>query len=334
MDDLLKTETLYSLSEGDDTTPPEMPQGTLADRSGDMRAIGVLVPEISPSAPTDGSPERETPFIIELRRADDIQGGHFRPEASLIVTPILRTSGLLMTLLAEDLSSLLYMLTFLTPNGDIVPTVVELAQAMDVPERAAVYRMEHLMRCRWEGKPLVLPLMRNSGLHAYMVSPSLITVRIAHPNATPNSAHGEHAASREAVIAHSRATYGKPRRYVEEMIAKLNNWDLPSASHDEHSSEAPLEEARSLHTRLMLAGLSRMQADLLIARYPSARIRDQLEWLPLRFAKSPDRFLIAAVEKDFAPPRGMSIPPERDGKSATDPLAVDSSDEANELAVP
>ena len=203
----------------------------------------------------------------------------------------------------------MYLLTFLTPSGDIVPTHVELVQAMGVPERSVRYRMERLMQCQWQGKPLVLTLIRNSGLDAFMVSPELITVRTAPASAPPEPYQGPRVASREAVIARSRATYAKPRREVEAMIARLNNWDLPVGNSNEQIGESPSDASRELQTRLMLVGVSKAQADLLLAHYPLPHIRDQLAWLPLRFANNPARFLVAAIEKNFAPPRGTPLPP-------------------------
>ena len=334
MDDLLTTQTLYSLSENEATSPgrlPDPPDNTPPDTSGGH----VWRTDRKLRGSADSADESQTPFIVELRRVDDAQSGHFRPEASLIVTSFLRTGGLLQALPAEDLSSLLYMLTFLTPNGDIIPTLVELAQAMDVSERAAVYRMERLMQFRWQGKPLVISLSRPSGLHAYAVSPSLITVRHALQPADAESSGGPRLAGREAVIAHSRATYGKPRRYVEEMIAKLNNWDLPGAVPERGFDDAVSDEVRTLQTRLMLAGVSRAQADMLIAQYPLAHIRDQLEWLPLRYAKSPARFLVAAIEKNFAPPRGISqLPPSERESGSASPPTPDAQSEASKPSKP
>jgi hypothetical protein len=297
MDDLLPTQTLYDATEEGGAAVPSAQGGPTS-----VRAPG----DSAGSAPAN----EKTPFVIELRRAD-VRDGHFRPEAVLIVTPILRTGGLLNALPTEDLASLLTLLTFLTPNGEILPTVPELAGAMGVAERAARYRIERMMRFSWHGKPLVFELRRDSGLHAYTVSPALVAVR-EDTSHRPDDGPVLRTGSREAVIAHSRAAYNKPRRDVEEMIARLNNWDVPGPSHDEMGNETPPDETRTLHTRLVLAGVARAQADMLVANYPLHRIRDQLDWLPLRYAKSPVRFLVAAIEKDFAPPRGLptTLPPD------------------------
>lgn len=298
MDDaMLPTQTLYTAPEGNGSEQPERPSGDGCERS--LHASG---------EPTADSPDKQAPFLIELRRVNDREGGHFRPEAILILTPFLRTSGLLRTLPAEDLASLLYMLTFLTPNGDILPTVPELALAMGIAAAAVRYRMERLMRGSWQGKPLVLLLKRDSGLHAYALSPALVAVRLAREG-SPASDPVIHVGSRAAVIAHSRAAHTKPRQYVEEMIARLNNWDRPGPTHDERGNPLPPDETRILHTRLTLAGVAQEQANMLLVHYPLDRIREQLDWLPLRYAKSPARFLVAAIEKNFSPPRGIDLPP-------------------------
>ena len=295
MDDLLTTRTIYTAQEDAGAVLPDPPRRPDND---------ILLHQ----APEPDAPQKRTPFIIELRRVDDVEGGHFRPEAVLIVTAFLRTSGLLKALAAEDLASLLTQLTFLTPNGDILPTTPELARALGIADRAVRYRMERLMGRLWQGKPLVLELKRASGLNAYTVSPELIAVRQETPRKHLDSHQVLPPSSREAVIARSRATYAKPRREVEAMIARLNNWDLPGPAREGPGDDTSLDETRTLQTRLMLAGVPREQADVLLARYPLARIRAQLDWLPLRGAKSPARFLVAAIEKDFDPPRGLSLP--------------------------
>ena len=51
-----------------------------------------------------------------------------------------------------------------------------------------------------------------------------------------------------------------------------------------------------------------MPADLiarLLADHDPAKVRRQLDWLPLRNAHDPARFLVAAIQKDYAPPASV-----------------------------
>ena len=43
----------------------------------------------------------------------------------------------------------------------------------------------------------------------------------------------------------------------------------------------------------------------LLADHDPAKIRRQLDWLPLRNANDPARFLVAAIQKDYAPPASV-----------------------------
>ena len=68
----------------------------------------------------------------------------FVPGAMVQITPALRASGLLLSLPAEELRSLLLILTFVHPNGHIQPTLLELAQALRLSQGATRTRMRRL----------------------------------------------------------------------------------------------------------------------------------------------------------------------------------------------
>ncbi|MBV9470265.1 MAG: hypothetical protein JOZ57_13595, partial [Abitibacteriaceae bacterium] len=128
----------------------------------------------SPHNPISSPSDHDYPVVIEIQQAEKTAQGLFRPQASLKVTAVLRTSGLLLALPGEEVKNLLFLLTFLTPNGDCLPTVQQLAQAMHVSAAKAQARMQRLMQFRWQGEPLVIWLRRESGLHAYTPNPRLI----------------------------------------------------------------------------------------------------------------------------------------------------------------
>jgi hypothetical protein len=76
------------------------------------------------------APVAEAPFVVQHRRQATAPSGDFVPEARLILTPALRTSGLWAQLPPEEFKDLLLILTFLTPNGWFRPTLPELADAI------------------------------------------------------------------------------------------------------------------------------------------------------------------------------------------------------------
>src|SRR5688500_17210334 len=112
--------------------------------------------------PVEEEPERKR-FVSELLRLAVTPDGSFRPGSAVQITTSLRTSGLLRTLPPEEVKTLLAMLTFTTPNGDCLPTLPELAQAMAVSEGQARQRLERLMQFPWQGQPLAFLVPAESG---------------------------------------------------------------------------------------------------------------------------------------------------------------------------
>ena len=245
----------------------------------------------TPNAPEHPEGTEETPFLIELHRREQTPGGYFRPAASLTITPALRTCGLLQALPAEEVKSLLFLFTFLSPNGWCRPSVPELAEAMRLSEAKVRARMARLAAFSWLGRPLVTEVRRESGLDAFVPAPTIVAVREAPQQPVAPEVPLYRAAGREAVIAHSRAHYARPRAQVEQEIAEMMGW----------KEEGDSPEA-TLRRRLLSVGLLREQVDLLLAQFPQERIARQLEWLPYRNAKNPAALLVAAIEGDYEAP--------------------------------
>ena len=142
------------------------------------------------------------------------------------------------------------------------------------------------------------------------------------------------------MIAHSRATYARPREEVEREIALANGWEWPPRTMGERKEELrqkaqeadiplPQEHANaplfhpdnSSHMNAPSSSPSEPHADLrrdlaawsvpadliarLLADHDPAKIRNQLDWLPMRNANDPARFLVAAIRKDYAPPASV-----------------------------
>lgn len=268
-------------------------------------------PEYSPDlhAPESHLPEAavEKPFAIVLHRKDLVASGYFRPDATVTLSRALRTSGLLLAVPPEEVKSLVLMLTFVTPNGWCQPTVPQLADAMHVSEAKARAWMQRLLDFRWQGRPLVTEIKRGSGMDGFTLSPAVVSLQAA-PEPLQEAIPSLPPSNRDTIIARSRALYARPRAEVERMIAEQMGW--------KEQGDGP--EAQIRRKLLAVAGLMREQVDLLLERYPHERIERQLEWLPHRNAKSPARFLMAAVENDYDPPPVVRL--QRDAARTTGDL--------------
>ena len=253
---------------------------------------------VPPAEVESETQSNERPFVIEHIRQAVQQGGHFQPGARVILAPALRTSGLLFQLASEDVRSLILMLTFLTANGNVCPGVHELAGAMQVSEGQARLRMERLTKTRFQGQPLAFLIARESGIDAYGLSPHLfkdIHQKIIEPVSAPLRVAG-----RDAIIAHTRKNYAKPRAEVEAMIAKQMGWE-PTEPPGDPEERVVWEIRQSLRSM----GASKDQIERLLGSHPIEQIQDQVEWLPYRNANNPLRYLIAAIEGHYDMPLSL-----------------------------
>ncbi len=240
----------------------------------------------------------DTPFVVVNERKHLVSASAaFHPSAHLVITPTLRTSGLLSVLPSEDLKNLLTVLTFVTPNGNCSPTIAELAQAMGVSAVKVRLRLNRLIAFQWRNEPLIYYLERESGMNGFTPSHSLVGIvsEVPKPPEEPPPIQSH----RDEIIALSREKYARPREEVEREIAELNGWEVPEQFATEEE-----KERNELLRRLCAVGLERGQANEILEQYPAERIRRQLDWLPIRGARLPDRYLVAAIEGDYeAPPR-------------------------------
>jgi hypothetical protein len=196
------------------------------------------------------------PFIIELQQTDTRRNGSFTPAATLKLTDCFRTSGLLASLPPEELKSLLFVLSFVSPNGTCQPMVHQLASAMHVSVPKARSRMVRLSRFMWQGEPLVLEIGCESGLTAYAPHPHLVTYEHRQePVQNVSESPSYKAAARQDVIAHSRQQYARPRAQVERDMALQNGWDLPEELESPQELEVPQiqEEPQELDVPLEIS---------------------------------------------------------------------------------
>lgn len=252
--------------------------------------------------PVDSPGISDRPFVIELERVRE-KGNHFRPLASIRLTNALRASGLLLSLPAEEVKSLLFVLTFLSPNGYCAPSVLELASAMRVSQMKVRSRMRRLVEFRWQGKPLLMEIRRESGLDAFVPGPQLVEVRERQPGpedigsyAVPDQDTAPYGPTRrEEVIAFSREHYARPRAEVEQAMARRMGWDEDGTP------------AGRIRRKLTDLGVTRDQAERLISQFLLPEIERQLEWLPYRRAKNPAAFLVAAIEGGYDEPPALKV---------------------------
>lgn len=287
---------------------------------GPAQPLPLVMPGAEPAQASERRPA-QTPFVAEMRRSVSRSGSseeryfeerYFVPSAALVLTPALRAGGLWHALPGEEIKTLLLVLTFLTPDGACRPALAELAPAMRLPEGKARARLERLAACRWQGAPVIRELRRESGLHAFTPAPDVLCAVEAppRPQETPQELEGPRAAGREAVIAYSRARYARPRAEVEREMALRMGWEDADALRQEREREeaALTDGQRDLLGRLLGLGVERARALEMLAEHAPERIRRQVEWLPLRGAKNPARFLAAAIQGDYAAPAGQRTP--------------------------
>ena len=238
-------------------------------------------------------PADQAPFVIEHRQEDRGRGGTFRPSARLVLTDRVRTSGLWRTLTPEDAKTLVFLLTFITPNGWCRPTLPELAEAMGTSQAqgqgppgpagpGASGRGSRSPSC-WRGRTAWTPTCPDAA--------SWTTRRSRQPE--PPQAAPLRTPGREAVVAYSRARYAKTREEVERQIGEMMGWGPPAFAGDD---PAVAEVKRKAFKAMTDLGMPKEQALDLLTRFELGEIERQVAWLPSRNAKNPARFLAAAIE--------------------------------------
>ena len=266
-------------------------------------------------APSIDAAAEFKPFLVEHVREDEKSSGNFIPAARLIVLPALRTSGLLAFLPDAEARLLLLLLTFLSPNGHIQATVPELAAGLHITEGEMRRRLERLVTLNWQGEPLAYSHSTETKMERYSPSPGLFAVQVNPPSPPMSEPPLENRAGRDAVIAYSRAHYANSRKVVERMIATQYGHD-----------PAELGDSPEAVARRQLSGLGvpKETVNVLFEAHSLQEITDQLEWLPLRGAKSPARFVAAAISGRYAPPIGVkaSSQAEEAHKAVSEPKAM------------
>ena len=262
----------------------------------------------------------EPPLSILVMPRDVGREGAWRPDALVGVTKTLRTSGFVMALPPEDLKSLLVMLTFLSANGLCAVMVQQLATAFHLSPGKTRTRMNRLIDFRWLDQPIIRYHKAKSGVETYALMPGFVPV--VEERIQRAAAPLLKAVPREVVIEHSRRKYARTRAEVEAEIARLNNWKPIG----EKVEAKPLDpQIAKVREKLIQAGLLEQQADDLLDRYDIPRIERQLEWLPLREARSPVGFLLSAIKNDYEAPSGWK--PDEPQRAVEQPQELSEDDE-------
>jgi len=235
-------------------------------------------------------------FAVEHLQADRKPNGTFTPDAQVVVLRALRTSGLLAHLPDSETKTLFAVLTQLTANGRLDATAGQVAAALGVPEAKARSRLDRLCRTYWRGRPVACEHVAESGLRSFSLSSHIVTTRDRPATRAPADEPEPlpPAAGRDAVIAHSRSAYGRPRAEVEREIAEL------------YGRGADIDR-KSPAGRLVALGVPPEDARVLEAAHPPGEIADQIDWLPYRGAKNPARFVVAAIEGRYEPPARVRL---------------------------
>ena len=258
------------------------------------------------------APRSATPFTVFIQHLDKQLNGSFRPHAVVGFDAGLRASGFLASLPAEELRSLLFLLSCVTPNGDISPSLAHISEAMRASHSKAHARLERLQGLQWQGASIVRS-QHMGGLETFSPVPELApqveervqgwhSLLVQQPPLTGVRPGG----SREAVIEHSRRTYGRPREEVEREIRAFYGYREPAESPGllpQQSARQLSEEEDATRQQLLAVGLTDEQADSLLERFDLVRIGRQPQWLPYhRRVRNVAGFLIAAIEEHYEMP--------------------------------
>lgn len=212
----------------------------------------------------------------------------------LVLTPQLRTSGLLATLTEKQLQVLVALLTFQSASGTIQASASAIAEVLGQHQDTVLVTLSQLEKTLWQDTSVVYTVQGQYHPSKQLVAPQAI------PDAPPEPPRPKWPmASREQVVQHSRATYGRPIEEVEREISRqLAPVGLESLG----------ESEREAALLLIREGVPTDQAKLVVASVLPEEIRQQIAWLPYRQAKNPARYLVAACLDHYAPPRGVELP--------------------------
>lgn len=238
---------------------------------------------------------RETPFVVTHGRTG-LRFGHFTPTATLRITSGLISSRVLAELSDAQVRTLVAALALLSPNGDVQVTAASVADVLALSEREAADRLQAVSRAAPSLGPVLQARERGAGGLVYSPTLRLVSHELAATYDTEGAGERPRrvrVARRKDVLAASRAAYARPRAEVERVV-------LEQLGHPpEEADRTPRGDA---YRALISLGVPRDTAMDLLNGYPLETVQRQLGWLPERGAKSPARFIVAAIREDYGAP--------------------------------
>lgn len=254
----------------------------------------------------------EAPFnVLHLRIPEKPGDSHYTPSAHVALAPALKSGELLRSLPGEEAKTLLTLLAFVTQNGVVQVYASDIAGVLAVSERKARDRLLRLETLVWKGEPLVRTVHIAPGVDAF--APAIHLLAHQHqpePEANPPLP----AFTSTQTHAVSLAT---PLERAEPVASATTlNTELSNKSGDEDRINA----MRDTILRLCAYGISEDEAAHLVATYPLERIERQILWMGYRQARTPARFLIAAIRNDYDAPEYVRhhSAPEQPAHNGTD----------------
>jgi hypothetical protein len=215
----------------------------------------------------------------------------------LILSPNLRHSGLLRVMPLELLQVFIALLTFHDTMGEVKASVLMLSEALNLHPDQVEQRLHILSTYAFDGAGMVFETTLPSDEKGYSLSKRVgVPVDIApREPALPTSQKPYRPVPREVIVERSRKKYGTPRAEAEALVAEQLGV-MPPESLPEGSSG-------DLYKAMLAVGIIDQEARNLLLENPLEVIESQIEWLPVRGARNPARFLSAAIRGNYAPPQ-------------------------------
>lgn len=247
-------------------------------------------------------PDYEAPVVVEVF-ADPGHAEGFVPKSRVRLGSGFRQ--LAASVPPDRLRDLLVVASFATANGRVAPSPPEIAGGLGVAVWQARLRAFRLARTEWQGQPLVSILRYPDGRTLFSPGPLVLERRQELPPAATPS--GVAPANGDKVREESRRRYARRRETVEREISARQGWLSPEEMEDARQSlEREPEELDAVWAanRLSRAGVDYGLAVRLVRQYGAEACLRQAAWIEYRTVKNRARYLVSAIQNDYARPAG------------------------------
>jgi hypothetical protein len=215
----------------------------------------------------------------------------------LVLSPNLRHSGLLRVMPPELLQVFIGLLTFHDSMGEVKASAQMLAEALNLHPDQVEQRLHILSTYAFDGAGMIFETTLPWDEKGYSLSKRVgVPVDIApKPSPLALSEKPYRPVPREVITERSRRKYGTPRAEAEALVTEQLGITPPEP--------IPEGKAGDAYKALVAVGIIDQEARNLLAEYPIEVIEAQIEWLPVRGARNPARFLSAAIRGNYALPQ-------------------------------